>query len=522
MTAVPLSKLPDIPALAAGLATGTPDVSPFLPDRPDLATIAGRARRVLAAFHPRSRAAPGCSPELGSGRRAGVLTGQQVGLFTGPLLTLVKAIAATKLAGDLAAEGIPSSPVFWCAAEDHDLVEVTRVFLPSADGARDEGPDPGPLAGNRHPVGELPIDVPLAPLLKKAEGGLSQPADEAALGALSELLTARTFYEAFTRTLSWLLQEPGLCLADAARREDKPDLVPLALRLVRERGEVKRILHEREARLTEAGHSLQVTADPDALPLFVRVGDERCLLVEAGQRFSLKGRDGTWEEAEVLDKLSSLEWLPSFSALTRPLAVSVLFPVAATVLGPAEIAYWAQAWPLFEWAGIVPPVIIPRPMVALLTPATKRLLAKLDLDVADILEGRDAILRRLGAGTAEPTLRRLAAIRDGAAAGLDGVKPALLAIDPSLQKAVETTREKLSFAFEKLVEKAAEAAGRLDQTQEKQVSRLVDDILPDGRLAERVYSPLPWLLRFGREGLVEPIRRELRWNVPGLQVIELP
>ena len=522
MTAVPLSKLPDIPALAAGLATGTPDVSPFLPDRPDLATIRGRAGRVLAAFHPRAREIPGCPPELVSGRSVGVLTGQQVGLFTGPLLTLVKAIAATKLAADLGEERIPSSAVFWCAAEDHDLVEVTRVFLPAVDGPVDVGPDPGPLAGNRHPVGDLPIAVPLAPLLKKAEDGLSQPPDAAALTALRELNAGRTFFEAFSRTLSWLLPGPGLCLADAARREDKPDLVPLALRLIRERGEVRRILHEREARLTEAGHPLQVTTDPDALPLFVRVEAERCLLVEAGQRFSLKGRDGTWEEAEVLDKLSSLEWLPSFSALTRPLAVSVLFPVAATVLGPAEIAYWAQAWPLFEWAGIVPPVIVPRPMVALLTPATKRLLAKLDLALTDILEGRDAVLRRLGAGKAEPTLRRLAAIRDDAAAALEAVKPGLLAVDPSLQKAVEVTREKLSFAFEKLVEKASEAAGRSDQTQERQLSRLVDEILPNGQLGERVYSPLPWLLRFGRDGLVEPIRRELRWNEPGLQVIEVP
>jgi uncharacterized protein YllA (UPF0747 family) len=371
-------------------------------------------------------------------------------------------------------------------------------------------------------VGELPIDVPLAPLLKKAAEGLSQPPDEAALAALRDLNAGQTFFDGFAGTLGWLLRDPELGLVNAARREDKPDLVPLALRLVRERGEVRRILHERGALLSAAGHPLQVTADPDSLPLFVREGGERLLLLEAGSGFSLKGRDGKWEEAEVLDKLSSGEWLPSFSALTRPLAASVLYPVAATVLGPAEIAYWAQAWPLFGWAGIVPPVIVPRPMVALLTPGTKRLLAKLDLAFEELLGGRDAVLRHLGAGKADPVLRKLASIRDDAAAGLDGLKPALHAIDPSLQKAAETTHEKLIFAFEKLVERTAAAAGRSDSTTAHQVARLVDEILPDGRLAERMYSPVHWLLRYGRDGLVEPMRRELKWNEPGLQVIELP
>jgi bacillithiol biosynthesis cysteine-adding enzyme BshC len=519
MTVIPLSKLPGIPALAAGLATGTPDVSAFLPDHPDLPTIGTRVPRVLAAFRPRAHA--GGAVALASGRSTGVFAGQQVGLFTGPLLTLVKAIAATRLAGDLAATGVAAEPAFWCASEDHDLVEVTRLFLPGPDGPRDAGPDPESLAGNRRPVGELPIGVPLEPILAKAADGLSQPPDEAALKALRDLNVGRTFFEGFVGTLSWLIQDERLQLVDAARLADKPDLVPLAVRLVKERRDVRRVLNEREARLAAAGHPPQVTTDPDALPLFVRDGDERLLLLESGSRLALKGRADTWEEAEVLEKLSAGEWVPSFSALTRPLAASVLYPVAATILGPAEIAYWAQSRPLFEWAGIVPPVIVPRPLVCLVSPTTKRLLSKLELTVEDALEGKEALLIRRGAGRADAYLKKLEALRDTARTGLEALKGELVGIDPSLGKAAETTREKVLFAFEKLAEKTAAAAGRSEGTVAQQIARLVDELLPDGRLAERVYSPLPWLLRFGRDGLVEPIRRELKWDTPGLQVIEL-
>ena len=131
------------------------------------------------------------------------------------------------------------------------------------------------------------------------------------------------------------------------------------------------------------------------------------------------------------------------------------------------------------------------------------------------------MLRKKGAGEARPLLQRLAAIREDAIHALEGEAPALLAVDPSLEKAMLLTREKLSFAFGKLVEKAAAAAGRADERTAAQVKRLAEEILPDGKLAERAYSALPYVLRFGREAVVGALRKELVWSQPGLQVISL-
>ncbi len=519
---VPLDRVPGIPALARGLATGEPDVSEFLPRSRSLADVAAQAAAALRAF--RSRTLPaGADPRLAAlarAARAAVLTGQQAGLFGGPHLTLVKALAAEKLAADLSAAATPASAAFWCAAEDHDLVEVTRVVLLSAEGPRDAGPDPAPLASNRAPVGALPILVDTAAILEAAALNLGSPADDDALSAFREAHAGRTYREAFERTLDWLLGGT-LPIVDAADAADKPALVPLAVRIVKERRDVRGILRTRGEALTKAGHSLQVKTDPAALPLFVRADGERLLLVEDGSRLALKGRDGTFAAEDVVARLESGAWLPSFSALTRPLAASVLYPVGATILGPAEVAYWAQAWPLFKWADILPPAVLLRPLVALETPAARRLLSKLDVTLADVLEGEDALLRKKGAGSARALLARVAAIRDGAVAGLDGARPALLAVDASLEKAVAATREKLAFAFEKLVEKTEAAAGRADAQVTQQVRRLTAELLPDGQLAERLYPVLPYVLRLGREAVVGALRRELKWDVPGLQEIAL-
>jgi uncharacterized protein YllA (UPF0747 family) len=305
----------------------------------------------------------------------------------------VKAVAAGKIAADLTAAGTPAGAAFWCATEDHDLVEVTRVVLPTPEGPHDFGPDAAPLAANRAPVGALPIAADTAAILASAAANVGGPPDEEALAFLGEAHAGGTYGGAFAKTLDWLLGGE-LPLVDAADTADKPALVPLAVRIVRERRDVLALVRARDAALSGAGHPLQVKTDDAALPLFVRADGERLLLLEDAGRLALKGRDGSYTEEDVVARLESGAWLPSFSALARPLAASVLYPVGATVLGPAEVAYWAQSWPLFAWAGIEPPAVLLRPLVALETPAARRLLGKLGVSLADVLEGEEALVRR--------------------------------------------------------------------------------------------------------------------------------
>jgi uncharacterized protein YllA (UPF0747 family) len=434
----------------------------------------------------------------------------------------VKALAAVKLAEDLSSAGTSLAPVFWCASEDHDLVEVTRVPLPGPDGAVEAGPDPEPLSKNHRPVGALPIDVDVAAILDRAREGAGGLADEESLEALAAAHAGATYREAFVASLSWLLQEPALLFADAARREEKPALVPLATRLVRERADVRRLLELRAAELGEAGYPRQVVSEAGALPLFAIVDGERLLLRERDGALELKGRDGERHTAEdVVARFETGAWLPSFSALSRPLAASTLYPVAATVLGPAELAYWAQMLPLFDWAGIVPPVLAPRPMATPVTASDRRALEKLGIGLADLFAGPDVLLSERGAASEGALLAELAAIRDAAMAALSALEPRLGAIEAGLGKPLEATRENVRFSLEKLIDRTRAAAGRANEAEARQLRRLAGALLPGGRPAERVYPPLPWLLRLGRAGLVGPLKQQLRWDVAGLQEISL-
>ena len=86
-----------------------------------------------------------CSQEINRGVRGGekifanisllrdddcvaVLTGQQAGLFTGPLYTIYKALSAVRAAECLRGRGFKAVPIFWAATEDHDFAEVARLM----------------------------------------------------------------------------------------------------------------------------------------------------------------------------------------------------------------------------------------------------------------------------------------------------------------------------------------------------------------------------------------------------------
>jgi len=123
--------------------------------------------------------------------------------------------------------------------------------------------------------------------------------------------------------------------------------------------------------------------------------------------------------------------------------------------------------------------------------------------------------------SASALLADVASIRDRTLEALEKARPALLAVDATLTRSLDTTREKVTFAFGKLVEKTESAAGRADAQVEEQVLRLARMLLPRGQLAERLYPVLPYVLKLGRAAVVDALRRDLKWNVPGVTEIVL-
>jgi uncharacterized protein YllA (UPF0747 family) len=126
-------------------------------------------REALAAVLSEQNRTYGCGPEtldrigkLAQERTGAVVTGQQVGLFSGPLYTIYKAFTAIKLAERLDRSGLGSFvPVFWLASDDHDLIEVDHLILLDSNNRLEDIRCP-------HPSDELKIPVAKIDLKRKS------------------------------------------------------------------------------------------------------------------------------------------------------------------------------------------------------------------------------------------------------------------------------------------------------------------------------------------------------------------
>src|SRR5690242_715356 len=131
-----------------------------------------RRKAIVSAL--REQNGPSASlDELAKPGTVAVVTGQQVGLLSGPSYTIFKALTAVRLVHELRRQGIPAVPIFWLASEDHDLAEVDHVWLfdqnvkasriTVANEVTNGGPvgevvlPDVPLAGIREALGDLPF-----------------------------------------------------------------------------------------------------------------------------------------------------------------------------------------------------------------------------------------------------------------------------------------------------------------------------------------------------------------------------
>lgn len=342
--------LPHTTALFADLVYHPDRVStfyPFISSDPDsydkaAAEIDFPADR-RAALVNALRGQNGNSPSLDLLAKPGtvaVVTGQQVGLFSGPAYTVYKALTAAKLARHLTARGIAAVPVFWLATEDHDFAEVNQawVFDSQYQPVRLEA---GASPGQNQPVGQvilksLPMDA-----LREALAGMPF-AEEAVALVRESYQPGRTFGEAFSSLVRSLLSSYGLLHLDPMAPAIRELAAPAIRDAIEAAPDLTRELLQRNSELTAAGYHAQVHVAEQTSLFF---------LLENGHRLTLQRKNGDYvapgrkiSSRELQDRAVQI----SPNALLRPVIQDSILPTVAYVGGPAELAYLAQSQVIYK------------------------------------------------------------------------------------------------------------------------------------------------------------------------------
>lgn len=472
--------------------------------------------RALSARHAAwggPSAGRGRIADLGHPRALAVCTGQQAGLFGGPLFTVYKALTTVALAARLEeALRRPVVPLFWIASEDHDVAEADHVHL--ADRA-------GNLTQLRHvawgsPDGYMPANLCLGPAIRETLEHLRgllpvTEFSEALHDALAYAYTAdRTLSDAFARWMLHLLGETGLVLADAADPALKRLAGSVFEREVDEAPRTSVAILEVSHALRGAGYPAQIEARADGVNCFLLQNGRRSLARGAtGFRFRDTGDDLTTDALRRLAQESPERLSPNVAL--RPIVQDTLFPTLAYVAGPGELAYFGQLRPVYEIFGVPMPVVVPRATVSLLEPRIARLLDRFHVRLQDLTAEPEQLASRLLRTHLPPDLgATLAAARQDVDEIFSRVGEAVAAVDPTLRATVGQTSGHIKGHLEQLERKAVQALKRREADTRQQLQRLRDALVPGGKLQERVYPLLPYLAKYG-----PTLLRELRDRTDG-------
>ncbi len=506
---MPLAQLPHVTRLYSDYLTNFSKVLPYY-GCPPLSRdwMAGGApvrsaypdarRQRIAAVLEAQNKAWNASPQtlaniarLRSGAAA-VVTGQQVGLFGGPLYAILKAITAIKLAEEATAAGTDAVPIFWLATEDHDLAEVAFANIP------------GPTHLQKVTIlPNAPDDAPISAIRLDDEITVAAKTAAELLGDSETAQWLRDFYrpgatlgQAFARLFTRLFADYGLILLDPASAELHQIAQPLYLQAADHAADLTQLLLARSQQLEAAGYHAQVKVTNSSTLLFALENGARTPVHRANAHFSIGKKKLTAEELKA--RIAAVPEDFSANALFRPVVQDYLLPTIAYIGGPAEVAYFAQSAVVYEkLLGRVTP-ILPRISATLVEPNIARKLAQHKLIMPMTFHGEEVLARTIATHALPPELTaKFSSARETLDSTLASLDAALEKLDPTLQAAATRSTAKMRYQLTRLEQRAALALERRQQDLARHAHAIASALYPHKNLQEREVAGIYFVARYG-------------------------
>lgn len=426
-----------------------------------------------------------------------VTTGQQAGLFGGPLYTLSKALSALALADTLQQRlGIPVAPVFWAATDDADFAEAAQAWVASADGLRRLALEAVPPAGTpmaRAPLGDT------RELLRQLHRACGSAAHERYFEMARVAFSGQhTLGSAYVELLRQVLQPLGIAVLDASHAVVRARATPLLHRALERATDVHDAVAASSRAIRAAGFEPQVDDERGLSLVFVNEGGVK-------RRLSV-------EQARAADASASVL---SPNVLLRPVIERAILPTAGYVAGPGELAYFAQVAGVARALDAAPPVGLPRWSGTVIEPFTDRALERLGIEPADAAQTH-ALEKRFARAAMPPEVndawtRLQRQITDAVTALGAAVRASALAPMPVIEGLQRSLNHKLGRAERRLLA----AAKRRDDQVRRDLALVSIALYPNGKRQERVLNFIPMLARTG-DDLLDAMRTAARGHADAL------
>ncbi len=451
-----------------------------------------------------------------------IVTGQQVGLLTGPLYTLYKTITTLQLAEEWAEQtGRTVVPVFWVEGEDHDFDEIATTHVLHRNEVVPLSYEPDG-AENPGAVGRLPLSDAIEDVLDRLDEAL--PSSDFKPSVMECVRAAyqpgTPLEDAFAHLLRSLFEGEGLVFMNPDDERLKALSRPLFRRELEDPETPAARVDATSRVLRDRGYHAQVHARPTNLFWLDDDGRHPIDLGDDG-RFVLRNTDRSFSQSELLDRLDAEPERFSPNVVLRPLMQDHLLPTAAYVAGPGEVSYFAQYGDVYEWADLDMPLIHPRASVSLVESKVQKVIDKYDLSVCDFRSQLDALFQEVVVETMDVDVDAI--FQDATTQmhkALNALKPEVEAVDQTLSSSTEATRAAIVEEMDDLKQRTVRAEKRHHDEVRAQLEKAQVNLRPRGTLQERLINVLYYLNKYSLD-LIGDLRSTLQTDTSTHQVVEL-
>ncbi len=505
---IPFSSIPHTTKLFSDYLSQSPEIRKFYPHTSDVRHIASLAsavpsgtethRRVADVLERQNRAWGASDAVLRNIQRLRegahvVVTGQQVGLFGGPLLAFMKVASALALARQIEVSGVACVPVFWMASEDHDLAEVNQALLLTHD--FNLVPFEAEITGvEGSPVAQIRLAEGTGDLVSQAVDILG---DSLASDYLRQSYhDGETFSNSYARLYARIFAEQGLIILDPADDELHRIAAPLFVEAIRRAPELDEALLARNRELRDAGYHEQVKVTDLSTPLFALVDGVRVPVHRANGEFSI-GKERVSAE-EMIRRAGEHPEKFSANVLLRPVLQDYWLPTLAYFGGPAEVAYFAQVAVVYEKLLGRITAVLSRLSATLIEPRIERLLEKYQVELPELFHG-ECELRDCIAARSLPEQLKDDFLKGKLAAGeaMQHISESLARLDPTLVRASNRAASKMLYQVNRLERRAAAAELRRNQVIARHAAQIENYLYPRKTLQEREISGIYFYAKYG-------------------------
>jgi bacillithiol biosynthesis cysteine-adding enzyme BshC len=451
-----------------------------------------------------------------------VTSGQQPGLFTGPLYTVYKALSTAALARRLERTWEkPVVPIFWLAGDDHDFAEASEASWIAGDGSlKTVSLAPRSADAPLTPMYREPLGDSVTPAMQALLEGLppSEFRDETAAWLARHYRPDQTVAASFAGAMAELVAPFGIVCFDFTHPAAKRAAAPVLLKALHQARELDEALDRYVESLGGGARTSGVTVGDGASLVMLEASQGRDRLIGDGRTFVTRRSKERFDLA-ALERIASDE--PerlSPNVLLRPVVESALLPTVTYLGGPGELRYLALTPPVYEHLGVVRQTPLPRWSGVLVEARVDRVLEKFGITLDDLSAPPGALESRLVRSQLPPEASEaLSNLRHALETEYRALTTVAVEIDPTLERSVQGTLQQALGGSQDVEKKLVQHLKRRQETELSKLAKARTAVLPNGKPQERVLTIAPFLARYGRDLLAQLSSAMDQWYADGLE-----